>query len=73
MIVRRGVKVWEGLAHTKSGEAMGIDLSPEEKAGLGEDGEDADVGGHCGQGTGTREQSPKGETVHCILHKHKEG
>lgn len=35
MIVRRGIKVWEGLAHTKPGEAMGIDLSPEEKAGLG--------------------------------------
>ena len=35
MIVRTDVKVWEGLVHTKSGEVMAMDLSPEEKARLG--------------------------------------
>lgn len=34
---------------------------------------DAEVGGHSEQGTSTGEQSPKGGTLHGILHKREKG
>lgn len=46
-----------------------MDLSPKGKSGLW----DAEVGGLSGQGTSTREQSPKGGTLHGSLHKSQKG
>lgn len=48
---------------------MGMELSPEGKSGLW----DAEVVGHSGQGTSTREQSPKGGTLYGILRKSEKG